>query len=243
MKISEQLNTNNLHHAYLIEGPKEEIFPQVLDFLKTLGVRTMDNPDFSQIIQDSFKINDARNLKLKSIERGISSSKKVFIIAVNNFLIEAQNTLLKMFEEPTANTVFFLIIPNIAVMMPTLLSRFYLIKTKNDLKDQIKEAENFLSLSLDKRILFVKDLIAKKDANEEEDFDSISLEFNRSKAIKFLNALETFLHRRLISQNNFNENADYFYQILKARQFINQPGSSLKSLMESVAFTIPRNSK
>jgi hypothetical protein len=243
MKISEHLDKNNLHHAYLIEGKKEEIVPQVLDFIKRIGIKIIDNPDLNQITQDSFKINDARNLKSQSTEKGISGNKKVFIVSVNNFLIEAQNTLLKMFEEPIEGTIFFLIVPDTAIILPTLLSRFYLIKSEINLEDEKKQAEEFISMSLNNRISFMKELVANKDeAGNEDDSEFISLESNRSKAIKFLNALETVLHQKFFHPGVKppDGEVDYFYQILKARNYLNQPGSAIKSLMESVALVVPK---
>ena len=38
--ILEHLDKNNLHHAYLIEGQREEIIPEILNFLKTLNINT-----------------------------------------------------------------------------------------------------------------------------------------------------------------------------------------------------------
>jgi len=242
MKIRMHLDKNNLHHAYLIEGRKEEIIPDVLEFLESIGVETQGNQDFNQIILDSFKIEDARNLKAQSMERSISGDKKIFIIAVNNFLIDAQNTLLKMFEEPIVNTHFFIIVPDISIILPTILSRIYLIKSKNsNRKDDLKEAEEFLTMSLNDRILFVKELIAKSNDDEENDLENLSEDSIHSKAIKFLNALESILHQKLVSKAVFDNKTDYFYQILNAREYLSQPGSSTKSLMESVVLAIPVN--
>jgi DNA polymerase III subunit delta' len=240
MKTGTHFDKNNLHHAYLIEGKKEEIIPDVLEFLKSIGIATKGNPDFNQIVLDSFKIEDARNLKAQSTEKAISPDKRVFIISINNFLIEAQNALLKMFEEPTPNTIFFLIIPDRAIILPTLLSRFYLIKSKSNLESDLKEAESFLTMSLAGRINFVKEMIAQSD-DTEEDSETIFKNPVRPKTIKFLNALETVLHQKLMSKTVFDTSTDYFYQIFKAREYLSQPGSSAKSLMESVALLIPKN--
>ncbi|MDP1729262.1 MAG: hypothetical protein Q8L27_03610 [archaeon] len=260
--INKHLDKDNLHHAYLIEGEKEEITPDLLEFLKEIGVEIKCNQDFNHIVLDSFKVEDARNLKSQSVEKAISANKKVFVISINNFLIEAQNTLLKMFEEPIENTIFFLIIPDASILLPTLLSRFYLIKTINDLKDETKQAEEFLTMSLNNRIDFVKELVKKTDeeakSNEVGSPDvstgafreDVIQDSTRSKAIKFLNALEKVLHQKLFIDRALDSQIeskalslseiDYFYQILKAREYLSQPGSSTKSLMESVALVIPR---
>ncbi|MES3032027.1 MAG: hypothetical protein V4699_02165, partial [Patescibacteria group bacterium] len=88
--ISKHLDKNNLHHAYLIEGGREETLPELLKFIESLGVDTNANGDLVQIFVDSFKIDDARNLKSYSTEKGLTSAKKIFIISANSFLLEAQ---------------------------------------------------------------------------------------------------------------------------------------------------------
>lgn len=251
MKIGTHLDKNNLHHAYLIEGKKEEIIPEVLKFIKSIGIKIVDNPDLNQIILDSFKIDDAKNLKSQSVEKGISEKQKVFIISVNNFLIEAQNTLLKMFEEPIENTIFFLIVPDTSIILPTLLSRFYVIRARQGLAGGLKkEAEEFIKMSLPDRILFVKEFVVQlEDEDEENDSENIYKDSVRSKAIKFLNALEVVLHNKLFTDSALGaiqiepkalSGVGYFYQIFKARVYLSQPGSSTKSLMESVALVVPQ---
>lgn len=233
-KLSSHINKNNLHHAYLIEGEREEIVPEIKIFLNSLGVETSGNPDFYHIAVDSFKIDDARNLKSQSTEKGFSpekNAKKVFLISANNVLLEAQNTMLKMFEEPIENTHFFLIVPDASALLKTFISRFYLISTRVDQGAQLKDAEKFLAMPLRNRIDFLKELLSEEETDEE----TISNNSARSKALNFLNALEVILHDKKINISSL----DYFRQIFKAREFIRQPGSSAKNLMESVALLVP----
>src|SRR3989338_4421521 len=123
--IRKHLDKNNLHHAYLIEGQRDEIVPEVLEFIKSLGIKTAGNSDFCYITLDSFKIEDARNLKSYGAEKGVTSGKKIFLISANNFLLEAQNSLLKIFEEPIEDTHFFVVTPDANALLRTLVSRFY----------------------------------------------------------------------------------------------------------------------
>ncbi len=241
MGILENIDKNNLHHAYLIEGDKEEIIPELLKFLKNLGIETSHNPDFCQITLDSFKIEDARNLKSIGNEKGFSVGKKVFLISANNFLLEAQNTLLKIFEEPIENTHFFIIVPNADVLLKTLVSRFYLIKTKSEMIDELKEAEKFITMPLKNRIDFIKELITEEEEEDEE--ETLEIKSTKAKALKFLNALESVLVSRMPFDKKMSrgilDTKTCFAHIFKVREFINQPGSSLKTLMESVALMIP----
>lgn len=234
--LAKHLDKNNLHHAYLIEGTREEIIPEILEFIKSLGIEIVHNADVSHISLDSFKIEDARNLKSYASEKGFSTNKKIFIISANNFLLEAQNSLLKMFEEPIENTFFFLIVPDANSLLKTLVSRFYLISTKDDLVSEVKNAEKFIAMPLQSRINFIKELLIESEEEDEEGNEVIVLDSTRSKALKFLNALELTLHSNM-SKRHFD--ISYFEHILKVREFLRMPGSSTKTLMESVALIVP----
>lgn len=235
--IQKHLNKDNLHHAYLLEGLSTEIIPEILKFLKTLGVKTIGNPDFMEMNFDSFKMEDARNLKSFISEKSFSGGKRVFVIVANDFLLEAQNSLLKIFEEPIENTHFFLIVPDVNSLLKTLVSRFYVITdtcVRQDLT-QSKEVEKFISMPLKSRLEFIKELLA--EAEEEPHPDPLlkgegGIESSRSKALKFLNALESRLSKTVFDTHSF----EHFF---KVREFLRMPGSSAKMLLESVALVVP----
>jgi DNA polymerase-3 subunit delta' len=240
--ISEHLDKNNLHHAYLIEGVSDVVSLEIIEFLKSLGIDTIGNPDFVHIQLDSFKIEDARNLKSYANQKSFSSGKKVFIVSANSFLLEAQNSLLKMFEEPIRDTHFFLIVPDTNALLRTLVSRFYLISSQSMLeeKENRKEAEKFISMPFLDRIGFIKELIAAPDEEDEEGNEIVVLNSSRAKALKFLNELESILHSKILSRGTLDKiEIDFFDHIFKVRELLRIPGSSTKSLMESVALIIP----
>ena len=85
-------------------------------------------------------------------------------------------------------------------------------------------------MSLSKRVDFLKDLLSEPD---EEDEDMPISDSTRSKALKFINALETIMHK------DFLENSQMLQHLFKVREFLRMPGSSIKSLMESVALITP----
>ena len=230
MNLINHLDKNNLHHAYLIEGAREEIVPELLSFIEKLCMKTTANPDFCNISVDVFKIENARNLKSVEYEKGFSNGRKIFLISANNFLLDAQNTLLKIFEEPIENTHFFIITPNADALLKTLVSRFYLIKTKPELTEEFIQAQKFIKMSLKNRIDFIKEMLNEQEKEDEDEV--VSIDSSRPKALKFLNALEVVMSKAVLDTSSFQ-------QIFKVRGFLNQPGSSVKNLMESVALTIP----
>jgi hypothetical protein len=235
--IREYLDKENLHHAYLIEGMREEILPEILEFLNDIGIKTAGNPDFLHIHQDSFKIDDARSLKSLASEKSFSAGKRIFIITSNSFLLEAQNSLLKMFEEPIESTHFFLIVPDTNSLLKTLVSRFYLISSGQGLAQEARNAEKFIKMQLHDRIEFIKELLTESEEEDEYGNEIIASDSTRSKAIKFLNALEEVLHNKFVK--NFSGSAVYFEHFFKVREFLRMPGSSTKSMMESVALITP----
>ena len=235
--ISRHLDKNNLHHAYLIEGARDEIVPEILAFCENLNIKTSGNPDFCHIIIDNFKIDEAFDLRSMSSSKSFSIGKKIFVICVNNFSLDAQNVLLKIFEEPIANTHFFLIMPDINVLLKTLVSRFYLIKNKTMTPEGVGNAKKFIAMSLKNRIDFIKELLTEPDEKNEEGDEIIVLDSTRSKALKFLNALEYLLHQKAMSKCLFDIGT--FQHFFKVREFLRMSGSSTKTLMESVALVVP----
>jgi DNA polymerase III delta prime subunit len=189
----------------------------------------------------------------KSFSSGQSgqAGKKVFLICVNSMSLDAQNVLLKMFEEPIENTHFFLVVPDANALLKTLISRFSLISARKDLAEEAKVAEKFIAMPLAKRIDYIKELLAEAEEEDEEENEIIALDSTRSKALKFLNALEQVLQSNFLRNSsgflqpsagtfpvqNFPKNC--FQHFFKVREFLRMPGSSTKSLMESVALMIP----
>ncbi len=237
------IQKEQLHHAYLVEGEREKTFPEILKFVETLGVKTSGNPDFYSVLVDSFKIENAYELKSMESERSFSEGKKVFVISANTFLLEAQNALLKIFEEPKENTYFFVLLPDKGILLKTLLSRFYVISSKPCIDESLeKETEDFIKMPIVQRISFIKELLIE-DKDEEENEDLVVGVLNsRAKALKFLNALEIAMSKMAFNNTKVSRtvlDTGVFRQIFKVREFLNQPGSSAKSLMESLALAIP----
>lgn len=243
MNLQKHFDKDSLHHAYLIEGARDEVAPEIIKFLESLKIKTKSNPDLVEISVDSFKMEDARNLKLYGAHKGFSdaqNAKKIFIISANNFLIEAQNTLLKLFEEPIENTYFFIITPDASTILKTLLSRFYLITPRQHLGGELEDAEKFIKMTPKNRLDFIKELLTVEELEDEEGNEIATLDSARSRALKFLNALESVLHKRM---SRTVLDMSVFEHFFKVREFLRMPGSSAKTLMESVALITPNFSK
>ncbi len=236
------LNKENLHHAYLLEGEKELVFQYLLNFLeKELNFQISANPDFYIESFDTFGINDGRLIKDFQSKKSITEGKQIIIIQTNFITNEAQNSLLKMFEEPSKNTHIFLIIPSSENLLTTLKSRLTIIKSL-DLTDPSKnnslgsarsklEVGEFLQANITKRFELIKVFLPKK---KDEKAD-------KAGAILFLNSLEKILYEKF--KSSCLENIDFeniFYEINQCRSYLNDRSPSVKMILEHLSQIIPK---
>ena len=88
----------------------------------------------------------ARDLKNRASESALGNTGKFFIIDTKAIVHEAQDALLKLFEEPTVGTHFFFILPNSEILKDTFRSRFQIVRrgqgaivTKNALHPALRD--------------------------------------------------------------------------------------------------------
>ncbi|MEK7213923.1 MAG: hypothetical protein AAB637_02305 [Patescibacteria group bacterium] len=214
------------HHAYFIHAFKDSV-QKLKDFLKKeFHIEHSKNPDFYHEKFETLGIDESRRIKENHLSKSFTEgSKRIFIIEASGITHEAQNSLLKIFEEPNEDSHFFLIMPSSEILLPTLRSRLFIIKSNEENQgiQAIKDAENFLRLSKKDRIDFV-DEMAKKISDEKA---------NKSDAQEFLTALEIVSYKK-----NGLKNKEALEAILKARDYMSDRSPSIKQLLEFVALSL-----
>lgn len=237
--------TQQLHHAYLIEGEREVVFAKLSVFLKKeIGIENVGNPDFWHGEFEKFGIDEGRRLKNLQSKRRVTGLPRVFIISTHFFTKEAQNTLLKVFEDPTEKTHFFIITPSAENILPTLKSRLFIVTDEsisNLSKESITLAEEFLHGDVSERIKIVKPLIENKD---------------KINTLVFLDTLETLLYQILRKDSPCAKSGqdsseqgrtllrlkydNIFSDIIKCRSYLYGNAPSLKMILEHLVVTVPR---
>src|SRR3989338_8533276 len=121
------------HHAFAIEADRSEQGIEVaLTWVeRELGMSGKDNPDIVILSYGLFSVEDARRVGEIAAQGPIAGEHKAVIIAASRAYREAQNALLKLFEEPHAETYLFLILPTLGGLLPTLRSRTQLLNVKD----------------------------------------------------------------------------------------------------------------
>ncbi len=216
------LNKENLHHAYCIEGNPELVLSELTEFLEeNIDFKTHGNPDFWHGSFETFSIDESRKLKERQ-EKTAFGGTKIFVLSFSFITREAQNSLLKVFEEPTPQTHFFILTPTSDVLLPTLRSRLVVLrhKRKEDDPDSIKK---FIQSTVAKRLVVVKSFIEEKD---------------RSGALDFLSELESYAALQDVSKLS-QKDVLSLQEMSKYKKFLFVQGSSIKLVLEHVALTLP----
>ena len=218
--------TGYLHHAHVIEGAYDIVVPAItVAIAKHLNIDAQGNPDFVVQHYESFGVDEARSLKAAQARSGFGSSRKIFVIGTNSFTREAQNALLKTFEEPTAGTHFFIILPRAEALLPTLLSRVLVVSGKIEYEDDANVlAEKFINSSLEERFALAKKL-AEKKAGETVDRELFRRIFDH---------IERILYTRTTGKRD-DATASVFREIFQAKTYLADRGSSPKMLLEHLA--------
>ena len=162
--LNNAISNNKLSHAYLIDSNgNPDAMDIALSFAKMIICSEIDDSLKEDIVT---RIDDGNYLDVKVIEadgmwikkeelinlqnefskRAIEGNKKVYIIKeAEKMNVMTANSLLKFLEEPVDDIVAILLVNNINLMLPTIISRCQIIKlSKNKLKNN--SIDNFYDL-------------------------------------------------------------------------------------------------
>jgi DNA polymerase III delta prime subunit len=170
----ENITAENLHHGYLIVGDRESNKNSLLDFLQNnLEISTVGNPDFSFTEYNTLNIEDARGLTDTQSRKDFGGSKKIFILATHIITEEAQNALLKVFEEPTVGTHFFILATQ-NNFLPTFLSRLQVIRPTTVVGQELSH-ESILDMPIADRLALVAKLAGDISDEKKVKQDAVDL--------------------------------------------------------------------
>jgi len=209
-------------HAYVVRGAADAIH-EVERRLEKSGIEIKGNPDVFLKTYTSFSMDDARALRERASLKGTGGNGRVFIIAAPTIPADAQNALLKTFEEPPAGACFFLVVPSPEMLLPTLLSRMQVLEVADSASESPVDVKRFLQATPEKRMEFLKPLLEKGEDDKRD----------LSGTISFLAGLE-----RALAQKP-EHNREGLHAVYRARKYITDRGALAKTLLEQTALIIP----
>lgn len=210
----------DLHHAYFFVGNLNEIKNELLNFFDTkLKVKIHGNPDFKILNFENLSVDDAKNIREASEKRNFADDM-FFLVCFESISIEAQNSLLKTFEEPTEKTHFFFVSPQ-DNLLPTLKSRMVMVKGGESKVDS--DTESILKLGIRERLERVKEItesISDEDSTKQE-------------AIRFVNQVESEIYNKGVTEarNSLQACQD-------ARVYLLDRGAPIKMILENLVLSI-----
>jgi DNA polymerase III delta prime subunit len=224
---------------YIINGDCEKNKEDVLFFLNNdLNFLEKKNPDFYDFKELSFSIDSAREIKkINSLSKNNKNSFRVFFIETKKIEEVSQNALLKTLEEPQENTIFFLFIEDLDLILDTLKSRARIISGNE--KKSTERASEFVNGDYVSREKMIEKIL-KKYTNEKE---------NKSQKTKedFLNL---FSEIEVIFLENINseeftkervlELSKFYKTFLDLKSQAKQNGSGIKNIFIYLAVFLPK---
>jgi len=224
--LKHHIKKGDFHHGYLLVGDFEVSRKMAMEAAKAIlkpEGKIEAHPDFFYQKYELFSIEESRDLIGKASRKPFFGQSKVFIIELFSFSIESANALLKTLEEPYTGTYFFIIVPSLENVLPTLASRLTVVDNSKIKKELNEEKIEFYKK-------FLADLPNKRLENIKKFTES------RQDAIEFLNELELVVAGNL-TEAKFSSPLE---EIQKSKSFLFSQGASAKMVLEHIALALPQ---
>lgn len=219
------------HHAFVIEAEAEEGIRAAWAWAeRELKMEIQRNPDIVVLRYGLLPVEEARRVSELATGASFAGEHKVVIIAASRAYHEAQNALLKLFEEPPQGTYLFLILPSLGGLLPTLRSRVQVLKHEaRSTKHETNPAEEFLKANKERRSAIIKKLTSGKDEEERREL--------RDEAIAIVNGIEAAAYERGIGFAD----AALLSDIATLRAFLYDRSAPVRMILEHLSLVIPKD--
>lgn len=211
-------------HVYWYEG-SPTVFDALCTDAATLFGFVPGGANFSLDYYDVFTIDDARALIGRAALKQ-ADGRMLFVLGARSIPSEAQQALLKLFEEPPQGVMFVVLVPH-GVLMPTLRSRGIAYPAVvGQANDWDLRARKFLAAASDVRSKEVASIIKNDDRA-------------RADSLELVSALERHLHTLFLGAP-VPLWAGALVDLALVRTYLGDRSSSLKMLLEHLVVALPR---
>lgn len=200
------------HHATLVHVPSLTQLPPLVEELRA-------SCEIELIESDRLSIAQVRDVIVSAHQRPFAMSTKVIVIAAQAIAPEAQQALLKVFEEPPATTQFLLIMERSSGLLPTVHSRLSVLSVATTPVAEAPEFASFVRQSIPERLTFIAETFKNKD---------------ETTSAALYAGLSAWLARP-----HTPATLPQLSDIVTLYQFLGGPGASKKMLWEGLAFLLP----
>lgn len=194
-----------------LDKRNEEIKKIFLSFFPDIDIKK--HPDILYIeAGEKLGVEKIKQIKSHLVDKPFLANNRAVVIENASVLtLEAQNALLKTFEEPPETAVLVLGINSEEDLIPTVLSRCQIVRLEDTVLEEFDSSniENLLNSSIPERFEYVEKLKDKE---------------------KFLKELTSFYHQRLLDSPTAKTKA-YLDKLLLAQTWANS-NVNLRAILE-----------
>ncbi|MDO8742146.1 MAG: hypothetical protein Q7J45_01225 [bacterium] len=223
------------HHAFVIEANMEKGVGIAERWLSSeLKMESKGNSDVVVLRYGLLSVSDARRIADIAAQAPFEGQYKALIITAGRAYHEAQNALLKIFEEPPRGTYLFLVLPTLGGLLPTLRSRVVLLTSSERLPaDAISEmAQKFIESSREKRSTMIKKLTSGKDEDDRR--------ARRDEAIEIVNGIEVAAYAAL-RVKKYKASVELLSEISELRSHLYDRSAPVRMILEHLAIVVPKD--
>lgn len=223
------------HHAYYLVSEQEAGVAKALSFAQeTLGMSLENNPDIIVLRHGLFSVDDARRVIRHAGQTGVRG-EKLIVITAERIFHEAQNALLKIFEEPPEGTTLILIIPSGGLLLATLRSRLLSLPGTSSEHTTPEAVVAFIRATPSEREKSVAKLLDRSKSDKDDEKQAV-----RGEALRLIEGLTEVAHRQWSKKPDveltlFLEDMNRFIPILHERS------APLKLIFEHLLITFPKS--
>jgi hypothetical protein len=223
------------HHAYLYAGDRAEGIEAGRAYAAdALGLTGANHPDVAVFEYGLFSVADARRVAGFANQVPLEGDRKLIAIAAGRIFHEAQNALLKLFEEPTEGTTLVLIVPAEGILLPTLLSRLLPLPGGETGKRIPLAARAFLDAAPAEREKLAAKLVARTKSSNEDEKQAARLE-----AVSLVSGLMLAAHEARKSAKDTRELDLFLRDLDRFLPILHERSAPLKLILEHLLIVLP----
>jgi DNA polymerase III delta prime subunit len=224
------------HHSFFITGDLDRGMTTALSYVeKELDLHPQGNPDVIRLSFGLLSVDEARRFTDLAYRMPATGDRKVLIASAHRFFHEAQNALLKIFEEPPEGTTLILVLPSEGVLLPTLRSRLLPLPGNASHTSEDEHAKLFLDASPDARKKQVEKLLDRTKSDNDSEKQAARLEA--------LQLAEGLMRVAYASRSAGNEDPELLAFIEDLNRFIpmlHDRSAPLKQIFEHLLIVAPQ---
>lgn len=223
--------------TFVVEATQEEGIEMVLTYAEhTLGMVRKGNPDILVLRYSVCSVEQARKLLSYASQSGLSG-QKLIVLATERIFHQAQNALLKVFEEPPEGIILILIVPSIGVLLPTLRSRLMTLPSQEAAVAPhfvSEPAMLFIQASQTEREKIVKKLLDRSKS----DIDTVK-QGARVEAQQIVAGITYVVHEAWRKKRSLEQEV-LLSELETVTPMLYQPSAPLKLIFQHLLLTVPK---